>query len=88
MPFKYKSLSAVVVAALVVATFSGPADARVKKKKRSSVVHPTPNKSLRSGLALAASPRFNMTAGAWAPGLTRVLPVRARPQRAHLLSPR
>ena len=38
MQFLYKNLSVVVVAALIAATFAGPADARVKKKKRSSVV--------------------------------------------------
>jgi hypothetical protein len=36
--FTYKSVSVAVVAALIAATFSGPADARVKKKKRSSVM--------------------------------------------------
>lgn len=38
MQFPSKNVSVVLVAALIAATFAGPADARVKKKKRSSVV--------------------------------------------------
>jgi hypothetical protein len=36
--FTYKTLSIIMAAALIATTFSVPADARVKKKKRSSVV--------------------------------------------------
>ena len=36
MQFIYRSVSAAVVAALVAATFSGPADACAKTKKRST----------------------------------------------------
>jgi len=36
--FIYRKVSVAVVAALIAATFSGPADARVKTKKRSSGV--------------------------------------------------